>query len=124
MNDDTIKRRVSARDQARLVSGLVVEDAGRIHADAQGAFWEELRRLLPRAFAPPVVKPAGGEPFNDDQARVFGNTKMPWGKYAGTRVDEVPLDYLEKLCDPQPFVKSLKRYVASQRILLENGDGQ
>ena len=118
MDNSTVERRVAARDQARVVAGLIVEDVGRIQPDAQGAFWDELRRLLPLPMAAPTPAKQP-EPFADRQAKAFGRGKISFGKYAGETVDSVPLDYLRHLCDPQPFILSLKRYLASQRIAAE-----
>ena len=123
MDVSTVKLRAAARDQARVAAGLVVEEAGRIHAEAQAAFWDELKRILPLPI-PPAPAPQPLAPFTDHQAKAFGRSKMPFGKHAGEPVDEVPLDYLEKLCDPQPFIKSLKRYCASTRIALKRGNDE
>ncbi len=119
MTDATIQRRTAARDQARACAALVVEEAGRVPADAQGAFWEEFRKMLPAFNSPPPTPGPATEPFTDRQSKCFGRAKIPFGKYAGTCVDEIDLDYLEHLCEPQPFIQSLKRYLASMRIQLE-----
>lgn len=118
MNDATIASRAAAREQARACAALVVEEAGGVSAEAQAAFWDELRKMLP---LPPVqLASAAVEPFTDHQARTFGRCRIPFGKYAGTCVDEIDLEYLRKLCDPQPFIQSLKRYLASARIQQED----
>lgn len=119
MDDNTLRNRAAAREQARVAASLVVEEAGHVPSDAQGAFWDELHKMLPET-ADKVVSPKPDEPFTDRQARAWGRTTMPFGKYAGQCIDEVPIDYLEMLCDPQPFIRSLKRYLASQRIQSES----
>lgn len=119
INDETIKNRISARELARVAAGLVVLEAGGVPPDAQNAFWDEIHKMLP-ATADKIADAAPVEPFTDRQARAFGRTRIPFGKFAGTCVDEVPLDYLERLCDPQPFILSLKRYLASQRVQQES----
>jgi hypothetical protein len=57
--------------------------------------------------------------MTDRQSINFGRSRIAFGKYQGTRIDEVPIDYLEKICDPQPFIASLRRYLASPRIAEE-----
>jgi hypothetical protein len=121
MNATTIEKRVAAREQARVAAGLVIEEVGRVPTEAQSSFWDEIKKMLPIPQSAPTSQ-AKGEPFTDRQASAFGKTRMPWGKYSGQCVDEVPLDYLERICDPQPFIRSLKRYVTSTRILAESKD--
>ena len=57
-------------------------------------------------------------PLSDQASRVFGQTRMPFGKHSGTRVDDVDLGYLEFLadCDSTKFTLNLIRYVRSRRI--------
>jgi hypothetical protein len=110
--------RIAAREQARAAASLVVEEAGRVDPEAQGAFWDEIRKVLPIP-QPQTTRQLADEPFTDRQSRVFGRTKIPFGKHQGTCVDEIDLNYLGKLCEPQPFILSLKRYLASQRIQQE-----
>ncbi len=116
--DNAVKNRVTAREQARACAALVVEEAGRVPSDAQNAFWDELHKMLP-ATGDKVAVAKAAEPFTDRQSRVFGRTRIPFGKHVGMCVDEIPLEYLEKLCDPSPFIRSLKRYLTSQRIRQE-----
>ncbi len=116
-----IRRRAVARERAREAAALVVEEAGRLPEDARGAYWDELIKMLPLPVA--AAAPADDPPFDDHQSKCWGRTKMPWGKYQGECVDDVPIEYLEKLCDPQPFIRSLKRYLSSRRIMLERESG-
>ena len=113
MDTTTIQRRVAAREQARVVAGLVVEEAGRIGPDAQAAFWEELRKMMP--FPKPQAVAPQFEPMTDLQARQFGKSVMSFGEFRGTPIDEVPLERLQWYAD-MPFQKQLRRYLASQRI--------
>ena len=118
VNAATVQRRAAAREQARVVAGLVIEEVGRVPAEAQAAFWDELKKMLP---LPKPAPPAGpkAEPLTDLQSRAFGRSIIRFGKHEGTPVDEIPLDYLEMLCEPQPFIRTLRRYLASTRISME-----
>ncbi len=122
MNDATIHCRVVAREQARVVAGLVVEEIGRVPSEAQAAFWDELVKMLPipRPVPVPARKP---EPLTNRQSRAFGHSLISFGKYAGSSVDQIPVDYLEHLCEPKPFIEMLKRYLASQRVQAEDLEG-
>jgi hypothetical protein len=63
------------------------------------------------------------EPFNDGEARFYGGNKMPFGKYAGERVDSVPLGYLIWLADESRTTwRGLHRYLNSPRIKQELDD--
>ena len=117
MNNAMIQRRADAREQARTAAGLVVEEAGRIPADARAAFWEELQKMLifPQPLATAPARPAV-EPMTDRQARTFGLSLMPFGEFRGDKIDDVPLDRLEYYAEPTPFVRMLRKYLASRRI--------
>jgi len=125
MNADTILQRSAARDAARIVAELVIAEAAGMPAAGQAAYWEELRKLLPReVVAPPVATPPATavEPFTDEQARHWGRTRIPFGKHEGTPIDEIPLDYLEHLAEPTEFIRHLRRYLASGRVRQEEPD--
>lgn len=122
-NDATIRRRVAAREQARACAALVVEEAGRVAPEAQNAFWDEIHKMLP-ATADTVAATTAEQPMTDRQSIAFGRTRIPFGQHVGERVDDAPIAYLERLCDPSPspFIQSLRRYLASQRIEAEKRD--
>jgi len=58
-------------------------------------------------------------PMSDAAAKGFECRRMPWGKHTGEQIKDVPLSYLEKLCDHDPFVDDLKRYLESPRIRVQ-----
>jgi uncharacterized protein (DUF3820 family) len=122
MDSNTIKQRAAAREQAKTVASLVVEEAGRIDAAAQGAFWDELRKILPIEIQEVAVQTSAAAetpPMSDRQARAFGQSRMAFGEFQGTRIDEVPLERLQWYADTSPFQKQLRRYLASSRIQSE-----
>jgi hypothetical protein len=96
---------------------LVIEEVGRVPAVDQGVFWEELKKILPTPKPP--AKPSV-DLMTDLQARAFGQALMPFGQFQGQPVDEVPLNYLRKLCDPSAFIRNLKRYLATDRVQAED----
>jgi len=120
VDDQTVQARIDARKRASVVADLVSDEAIVISEPAREAFWIELWRLLGAQTRPP----AGfrGEPMTDKQAKVFGAVLMPFGLHKGKRVDEVPLEYLERLTDPSSFLKEVRRYLASRRIRNEPRD--
>ena len=83
----------------------------------KAAFFETLAGLLP--LPKPTARVPSVEPFSDSQARAWGRTRLQFGKYEGTPIDEVPLFYLEKLAEPNDFTRHLRRYLASTRIAME-----
>jgi hypothetical protein len=87
-------------------------------AETLAAFYETLARRLPLP-TPPAMRPIGVEPFSDAQARAWGKTRIQFGKYEGQQIDQISLAYLEKLAEPNDFTRHLRRYLASQRIALE-----
>jgi len=78
--------------------------------------WVRRRRPTPPATGRPRWNM---EPMTDAQAKAFGASKMPFGMHNGRRVDEVPIDYLERVADPNEFQRALRRYLNSPRIKAE-----
>jgi len=58
------------------------------------------------------------EPMTNDQCSKFERKEMPFGKYHGKRIINVPLDYLIWLSEDE-FQRDLKRYLSSPRIVSE-----
>jgi hypothetical protein len=112
-----LSRRVAARRQARVIVELIQEEVISIHADAVDSFWHEIKKIIPPEKVPEYV-PDVPKPFTDLEAQRFGQNNMPFGEYAGRKVDDVPLGYLEWLAD-QKFNKHVARYVANRRIRAE-----
>ena len=119
MDKEMIQSRVNAREQARVLADLVLEEVATAPPEGQEAFWEQLWELLPlpeRAVAELVV-----EPMTDKQSKEFGRLPIPFGKYKGEPVDQVPLDQLQWYAD-LPFQQQLRLYLASPRIQAEDRD--
>lgn len=77
-----------------------------------------MRMLAARGlYEPPKVAPAPTpKPMSDAQARAFRDTRIPFGKYGGCKVDDVCLSYLCNLADPNEWIKELRRYLASELV--------
>ena len=115
MNESVIKARVSARERARSVVALMIEEASNIAPDICEAFWDEIKKSLPSQNVP--VAPSNQQ-MTDEQARVFGLSTMPFGEFKGWKVHNVPLDRLEWYSDSK-FQRQLVRYLNSPNIKRE-----
>lgn len=83
-------------------------------------FWEivsnELVKLV-RAKLPSLVEPIPVDKypaFTEQQARAFERETVPYGKFKGKYVGEVPPDYLLFLTEGDEFSKQLRRYVKTK----------
>lgn len=117
-----IHARCKARESAEALAELVVAEYSALDSDPAEAFSAWIAGRLIQAgviAAPPPAEPAV-EPFTDEQSRWFGNRPMPYGKHAGSCIDQVPLDYLIWMAEqPDDFKDNLRRYIKSQRIQQE-----
>lgn len=58
--------------------------------------------------------------MTDEQAKLFGKVRVPWGKHLGKRVDEVELSYWFFIAEkPDDFRDDLKRYLRSDYVQRE-----
>jgi len=117
MTDDaTIRQRIHGREQAILCLEMIEADS--MPAAALEAFSAEIEKRC----APPRPTPRPGPPpMNDSESAAFGQVALPYGKHQGTKVDDVPLAYLEWMANPEDsdLVRSLRRYLASDRVRRE-----
>lgn len=88
-------------------------------------FWELVRQAVDIRLelpGPPEDCPNG---MSHEQARKFSEQEMPWGTYIGTKVNQVPLDYLLYITeDKSGFKRDLKRYLASKSVQAEMPDSE
>ena len=126
-NLDTAKveAHVAGRKEANVAAELVITAAKELFEasgkEACDAFWLTIRETLWPDRAAKLAKPATHAPadaMTDEEARLFGNDIMNFGKYKGARVDDVPLDYLEYI-DGDDWRGKLRRYLRSRRIRVE-----
>lgn len=107
---NNLKSRCDARQAADAALQLLTEA---ITGDAEH-FWRIVRdhavQQLPR-----TPKDAG--PMTDGETVAFGRKMMPYGKYMGVRVNEVPVGYLDWLVGESDDLKTqLKRYLLNDAV--------
>ncbi|MFH1738368.1 MAG: hypothetical protein ABIH23_05125 [bacterium] len=125
MDEKLIKTRVDIRRSAVALVELILEEVRRIpdaDGDTRGVFWDEIRKVLPRISRQERVR-LESEVMTDQEARVFGNERMPFGEFKGMRIDDIELSRLTWYAD-QTFQKQLRRYLKSSRLRseIEQGD--
>jgi len=118
IDSETISLRNKARNEAATIGELIEEAASHTESVAVDAFWDELRKFLPIKAIPTLP---GLTAMSDSESREFGSRLMEFGKFAGTRINETPLEYLEWLAD-LPLAREFRRYLASRRIRAELED--
>jgi len=111
---DQIKRRIEenteARRSAETICGLAEYEA----AKHGGRFWDCLARMISKHTSPKEeIKRLG--PMSDQETKAFGSERMPFGEFAGKRIDDIPLDRLRWYAD-QIFIDELRRYLESDRV--------
>ena len=106
--------------QARLAAEAIAELAdgeANVHGNR---FWVELTRIAnDHVSNPPSSKRLEIQPMTDVEAARFGKQLMPYGEFAGKRVDDVPLERLAWYAD-QTFTDDLRRYLKSDRVQRED----
>lgn len=126
VSGDWLQHRIEGRKLAESHLELVSESAGELASDeARRSFWKAIVAGVPAEHLP-QAEPQGAprpQPMNDAEARAFGDTVIPFGKFKGHRIDEVDLDYLLWLSEQKDeFKESLRRYVRSERVQSEQDD--
>ena len=107
----TLEHNIAMRKAAEALVELATEEYGR-----DERFWEVVRNHAV-TFAPLApTPPATVEPLSDGAARTFGRRFIGFGKYAHSRYDDAPMDYLEWLADQNV---QLVRYIRSRRVQSE-----
>lgn len=110
------------RESARQLFDLAC-DMARESSDPN-RFWEQFDKLRPEvAENVHKTRPKEKGKMTDLEARRFGARSIPFGEFAGRRVDDVPLDRLEWYAC-QNFVDDLRRYLKADRIQREGGQTQ
>lgn len=100
----SIESNIRARQEAQAVISLCGGQTER--------FWECLEELA-RAERKELPVDSAPQVMTDSEAISFEKSELPYGKYSGLEVGEVPLDYLLFLAEGDQFTKRLKKYVAS-----------
>ena len=117
----SIEGRIAGRKYAEEWLSVVVSDMTVPLLDGfEAAFWEAIRTEANKHLPPPVAAKPPTEPMSDSQAKAFGLSEMPFGKYRYECVCEIAHSdprYLLWLADsPDDFRSELKRYLANQDV--------
>jgi len=119
VDDEGIRQSIAARKTADDIFDYAANEAGKLSKDAAFKFW---KRLLERTFfvAPKAAIPqpevVRDRPMTEGEAKEFEQILLEFGKYAGEKPTDVPLDYLFWLDDQPDFRRSLRRYLLSGRV--------
>jgi uncharacterized protein (DUF3820 family) len=91
------------------------DEVNEIPITARDAFWDEIKLSKFARDGLLVKEPVSLEPMTDEQADVFGLSKMPFGEFISKPINEVPMSRLEWYADSK-FQKQLVRYLESPRV--------
>ncbi len=114
MGDASTLSNIAARQAAQDLIACAGEQPER--------FWEIVVKLA-TAKLPPVPDPK--PPMTEAEAVSFERTRIPYGKYVGVTLGDVPVSYLLFIAEGDDFARQLRRYVKS-RIFMDrqNGDSE
>ena len=119
-SDEEIGQRIAARYSAELIAGLADEEAKQ-YTDSKH-FWKCLHDIVcahvPCRKQKEEADRLAKAKMSDGEAQRFGSEIMPYGEFAGKRIDDVPLERLEWYAD-QRFTDELRRYLRSDRVRTE-----
>ena len=112
------KRRIQQRQSAEMIHELALTEASEKGFKSSSLFWSKLSELIVSEIVvwpedpdnkPPLIK------MTDEESKRFGRQLIPFGEFAGTRVDDVELERLVWYSE-QTFIDKLRRYLNSDRI--------
>ncbi len=118
----SIEANAAARDAAKLVHSMMLDEAANHKQRAAVIFYEEIVKQL-RAVVPeeiwPTTEVVRDAPMTDEEAARFELNYMPFGMHADKWIRDVPRIYLEWLeCEPD-FRRQLNRYLRSDKVANE-----
>ena len=113
-------RNMSAGERADVLTGLILSEVQESWTPVERhLFLSRLAKCLeslgwePRQKLDDLKRP---EPMSDMQARAFERERVPFGKYEGWMVREVPLSYWVSLTDPSNTIKAVRRYIGNPDV--------
>ena len=89
-----------------------LESALELIGEQPPRFWELLAEHCATKL-PAKPAPVSPEPMGDSEAYRFEQSTIPFGKYQGEAVVDVPLGYLIRLTEDDLWLDKLRRYLAS-----------
>lgn len=119
-----IEENIAAREAAEEALGFCREVEQEKSCTVEGwdsdRFWVVLNELIVNQKPQLTADGAADKQkaFTDVEASRFGHQPIPFGEFAGRRVDDVPLERLHWYAD-QRFTDDLRRYLRSGRIQRE-----
>jgi len=79
-------------------------------------FWEALKECCESRLPEPERPVDPYPPMDDKEAANFERWIMPYGKYGGKEIGEIPVGYMCWLTEGDAVVKNARRYVRSKRF--------
>lgn len=123
MGTEQLKQNIEAGKLAKDMFEFIISESKTLKdIDQRKRFFDKMNRLMLKALSDgQKSEVVCTKPMSDQESKSFGNEIMKFGSYEGTRIDNVPLDYLAWLHDASKlFVHQVGRYLISQRIIVEN----
>jgi hypothetical protein len=126
----SIEENIAASHSVHVIMEIATEEAANHVGPAALHFWlpllKKIAAIVPEQLHPWRNIPAGVVPMDGPERRLFGASKVAFGRYTGERVDDVPLEYLEWLDSQYDFRHQLKRYLATEHLqrqmVVDDGD--
>ena len=112
--------RIEGRKQAEQLLALIADDMLQWSPEGQLAFWETWRNIALYRAPLPTTTVIGVIPFDEREAKEFGQETCPFAAHQGERWDDVSRGYLYFLTDSVgKTIHRLRRYLASDRVRRE-----
>jgi uncharacterized protein (DUF3820 family) len=116
----SIEDNIAASQSARVILDLAMEEAMNHQGPAALHYWlsllKSVARIVPESHHPWRTLPSGVVPMDKAERQAFEDSAVMFGKHAGERVGDVPLEYLEWLDSQYDFRQQLKRYLATDLL--------
>lgn len=125
--DAEILARAEARDAADEVYRLACDEVQRFQGSGPLAYWQRLLKnicavLPPECHPTRVVEKGPWAAMTTEERNAFEKEAVPFGKWDGVRVADVPLSYFDWL-DAQPdFRRKVNRYLRHSGVQIELED--
>ena len=119
----SIEANIKARKAAEELWELVVEECFGIEDVAIQVYWKRFLELL-RVELWSQETVARDPPMTDDEAKRFGSTQMPFGKWELCPIDDVPMEYFVWMEEQPDFRRQLNAWLRNPRIQQRQENGE
>ena len=99
----------AAREEAQSMLELLAIAANSPGLSA-ARFWQVLGEAIIEKTGPSIIPPTMSGEMTKAEAREFSETIVPWGKYKGEKVRDVPTAYWLAMTESEFYLK-LRRFV-------------